>query len=636
MGLWATWSLLFPDPLGPSLRAYESGQWAAAERGAKDVLRKKPNDPAALRLLARSMIRLGQASPAIDLYTQRLNSNDLQAEDDILLGLALQRRGDTPKALQIWGQALELDTIPAPKLNDLTQLFLSSTDRPSETAIRRGTRDLGWIRGTPQMPHPLDQAVRGAERLRQIPGWEAQGGILLGFIRDALHDPPGTAEAFQTVLRRDPEIAGKTPEPDQLRKSFARAFLSVGNPALARTQLTAAIEKSPDPEAFWLLSRVAIQEGSKADFQTAWARAGSYRGDNPLQKEPAPFVGEARCAQCHRSIFEQSLAHRHTQSFYRGDQLLTLPRPDSRWIDPDNADITHAIEEHEGKVWEETRARDTVIRSLVEYAFGTRDRYVTMVTRDPQKNYHIVRMSYYCTAEGKGWTRSLLDNIRPTSVEESTGQSISTRGGVVNCLQCHVTLPRGGQNPVGPETADRAIGCERCHGPGSHHIAAVELGLSDLAIVNPANASPQAVSMSQCNECHILDQSYTRTDRENSGWVRSQGVGWLWSRCNTESAGAFGCTTCHNPHQSARALTTAQYEAQCLGCHSASSPSKDRSTPAPATATVCPVNAVKGCLDCHMPRVRDAASHLDLTDHYIRVRRDRSSKNGGTTANTPQ
>ena len=53
----------------------------------------------------------------------------------------------------------------------------------------------------------------------------------------------------------------------------------------------------------------------------------------------------------------------------------------------------------------------------------------------------------------------------------------------------------------------------------------------------------------QCNDCHILQTKFGDDEPENPGWVRSQGIGWTRSRCNTESGGAFGCVTCHDPHQ---------------------------------------------------------------------------------------
>ena len=196
-------------------------------------------------------------------------------------------------------------------------------------------------------------------------------------------------------------------------------------------------------------------------------------------------------------------------------------------------------------------------------------------------------------------------------------------------------FPARGTDRIGPETADRAIGCERCHGPGANHLAAVAAGFSDPAIVNPASASPRAVTVERCNDCHILDRSFRHRDPEKPGWVRSQGVGWTWSRCNTQSGGAFGCVTCHDPHKGARSTTTAQYEAKCLACHSAAT-AQPASGPGPAAHAqseprprICSVNPAKGCIQCHMPGVRMDSAHRDLTDHYIRLpRRGRRSRVG--------
>ena len=442
------------------------------------------------------------------------------------------------------------------------------------------------------------------------------------------------------MLDRDPNVADSTAEPVKLRKLLARTFLRVGCPADAQTQLQAILTRGPDPEASWLLSRVYLQQGATAEAQEALARAGSYRGDNPLEDEPSPYVGEARCQKCHPAIFKDSLASRHTQTYYRGAQLPGLPRPDRPLPDPTDPKVTHAIKEADGELWEETRVGDTVLRSLIAYALGTSDRYVTMVSHDARDHYRTARLSYYCTAEGQGWDRTILDVIEPTRPEDFQGQTISVRAGVAKCLYCHITNPRAGRERIGPETADRAIGCERCHGPGGHHLAAVAAGFSDLAIVNPASASPQTGTQKQCNDCHILDPSYMHDDPEEPRWVRSQGAGWTWSRCRTESGGAFGCVTCHDPHQSTRAITTEQYEAKCLACHSATKaqpaamPGQVARAGAKSGSRFCPVDSVKGCIKCHMPSMRVDSSRMNRTDHYIRLPRPLAAQRGGAALKT--
>jgi tetratricopeptide (TPR) repeat protein len=613
LGLCAAWPGLFPDRWTQGRRAYDRGDWSAAAQSARAILRAHEGDPAALRLLARSFIQMGRDDSALAIYTRRLDNKAIEAEDYLLCGVAFKRRGQEDLALQFWNKALEAEPAPARILDELVQLFCEKGNQTGNSEYFRR--------------HPIDQAALAAERLREQPGWESRGEMMLGTIRVALRDVPGAAESFRRALGLDPKAIDNTRDPAQLRKQIARTFLRVGRPAEARTPLQSILAQKEDPEAAWLLSRAYLQEGDKARAQAAMVRAGSYRADNPLEEEPSPYVGEARCQKCHAAIFRDSLASRHTQTYYRGAQLPALPRPDRPLTDPTDPKVTHEIKEVDGALWAEARAGDTVVRSLIEYAFGTSDRYVTMVSHNARDQYHIVRLSYYRTAEGEGWDRTILDVNDSTRAGDFEGRPVSVCGEVVKCLYCHITFPRAGRERIGPETADRAIGCERCHGPGAHHLTAIAAGFSDLAIVNPVLASPRAVTSKQCNDCHILDRNYKRDDRENPYWVRSQGVGWIWSRCNTESGGAFGCVTCHDPHKGARPASAAQYEAKCLACHSATTAKSPGGFGPSARATTkqgsraCPVDPEKGCIQCHMPVVRTDSSHLDLTDHYIRIRR---------------
>jgi hypothetical protein len=159
----------------------------------------------------------------------------------------------------------------------------------------------------------------------------------------------------------------------------------------------------------------------------------------------------------------------------------------------------------------------------------------------------------------------------------------------------------------------------------------MKAGIGDHAIVSPGLAKPAAVTEKQCNDCHILSRAFESGDREEPGWVRSQGAGWKWSRCNTESGGNFGCVTCHDPHKGMKETTT-EYEAKCLACHSAANephagwPKLSVGGSGEARRSVCSVDAATGCIKCHMPGVRMNTSHRDLTDHYIRIVRPRGGE----------
>ncbi len=168
------------------------------------------------------------------------------------------------------------------------------------------------------------------------------------------------------------------------------------------------------------------------------------------------------------------------------------PCPDRPLPDPDDPEVTHTFHRRDGVLREETRVGDEVFDAVIEYAFGTGDRYVTMVGRDASGRYHMSRLSYYHTPEGKGWDRSTLDMTHPTRAHpaEFQGETIGVRDGLAKCLYCHVTNPRTGQNAIGPEMADRAIGCERCHGPGGNHIARAPGRLPGSGDRQPAQRLP--------------------------------------------------------------------------------------------------------------------------------------------------
>jgi tetratricopeptide (TPR) repeat protein len=615
LGLLARRPGLLENRPTPAEVAYDRGDWVGTARLAHEALEANGHDPAALRLLARSSVRLGHDDTAIGIYTRRLAENAIEPEDFVLWGVAQNRRGLGEHALVNWNRALEAGAISAKSLDELCQLFYEQGSQLSNAEYVR--------------LHPFDQATRAAELLRQRKGWELQGEMFIGLIRNASNDLAGAAESYRRVLRQDPNIADGVQEPTAMRKMLARMFLRLGSPGEARPHVQAISGWQSDPQAWWLLSRVALQEGVMTEARDASSHAEAYRRDHSLEEEPSPYVGEARCAKCHDAIAQRSLASRHTRTYHRGEQLRSLRRPDRPLADPTDSRVTHVLREVEGSVTEETRVGNKVLISVLEYAFGTTDRYLTMVTRDRDGRSRTMRLSYYDTAEGQGWDRTILDVNVPTVADDFQGQAISVRAGVVRCLYCHTTFPRAGAERVGPETADRAIGCERCHGPGRNHVLAIEAGLSDRAIVNPSSASPLDITLKQCNDCHILDPGYVNGDREDPAWVRSQGAGWAWSRCNTENGGRFGCVTCHDPHDGARATSTAEYEAKCLNCHARTKPSrafevppaKDTLPTASSAAVVCPIDSSKGCLGCHMPSVRMESSHMTLTDHYIRARR---------------
>ncbi len=381
----------------------------------------------------------------------------------------------------------------------------------------------------------------------------------------------------------------------------------------------------PDQEAFWMLSRAFLQEGAKGDAQAACEKAGSFRDDNPLVAEPAPYVGSERCVRCHSAIYHAQQGSRHARTFFRAGELKDLELPAPSFSDPARPDVTHTIQwMGDGRLQQSTNVEGQIKSAIVQYAFGTGDRGLTLVGRDQEGQSRELRLSRYSALNKPHWSVTAGQTERPSATGEFLGRPLSDDG-VRRCLLCHVTSPRAIVELSGPCSSDRGIGCEKCHGPGGNHLLAIDSGLPDKAIVNPAVASGLPV-VKLCGQCHSPRGGDVLPSDPAS--VRFQATTLTWSRCFTESQNQLDCTTCHDPHRNASTASD-HYEGRCLTCHSGPSGREGHSSggaPAessgPLARLVCPVNPTALCIACHMPAVKNAIPHSSFTDHHIRVHRD--------------
>ena len=187
----------------------------------------------------------------------------------------------------------------------------------------------------------LGEAARAAERLSSQGSWAARANLMLGSIRTAQSDPAGAAQALQSALSHPDQWHGMD-DPNQVRKRLARALLQTARPAQARDELQRMSQTIDDPETCWLLSRCDLQQGKDTDT-AVMALARSYRQSHPMEPEPAPFVGEARCAQCHEDISQPQYHSRHARTFLRKGQFFSLPLPERPIADPGNPQVIHSF-----------------------------------------------------------------------------------------------------------------------------------------------------------------------------------------------------------------------------------------------------------------------------------------------------
>jgi hypothetical protein len=404
----------------------------------------------------------------------------------------------------------------------------------------------------------------------------------------------------------------------------------MGQPGRARDQLAKLNDsRHDDPERAWLLTRCDLQQRVAGAAAVA-ALARSYRQAHPLEPEPAPFIGEARCAECHPAVFRAQHQSRHARTFLRKEHVGGGPIPKGRIADPGDPRVTHSFLGRPGG-WEiQTRTQDHISQTVVDYAFGSGDRGLTLVGHDREDRLYECRLSRY--AEPFGWDVTSGQPLHPDQPALFQGMRIN-RDAVRRCLFCHTTHAHAILTGSGPESRDGAIGCERCHGPAGHHVQVVvaepvgaggELE-TDLAIARPALVSGAPI-VDLCSQCHSPRDKNLAVTPGAPESVRFQGRTLTWSRCYTESAGQLDCVTCHDPHRDAE-TAPAVYVARCLGCHRTSdaepSPTAGVARRAVSAARgACPVQPAGNCLACHMPKVKIATAHTAFTDHFIRVHRE--------------
>ena len=279
-------------------------------------------------------------------------------------------------------------------------------------------------------------------------------------------------------------------------------------------------------------------------------------------------------------------------------------------------------------------------------------------------NGYINQMPMTFYAQSKKWDL-------PPGFEDGHNSRFSRKIGL-ECMSCHNAYPDfilGSENKF--RSVPNGIDCERCHGPGSVHVAEKSKGILvdtskqiDYSIVNPAKL-PVDLQFDICQRCHLQGNAvlnegksffdfkpgiklkdvmsvflpkYKGADEEFI--MASHADRLKMSACFIESAkntvktdklkpykDALTCVTCHNPHVSVRETNKEIFNDACKKCHANSA----QSIAVHASKLICTEPAVasankKGiagkisdCVSCHMPKSGSIdIPHVTVHDHYIR------------------
>ena len=231
----------------------------------------------------------------------------------------------------------------------------------------------------------------------------------------------------------------------------------------------------------------------------------------------------------------------------------------------------------------------------------------------------------------------------------------------LECMSCHNNYPEfvlGSENKF--TAIPEGINCERCHGPGSIHVAERQTGSRidtskyiDYSIVNPAKLSIDA-QFDICQRCHLQGNTvlkegksfydfkpgmklsdymtvflpkYKNADdefimashadrlKQSQCFIKSKEK--MASRTSaTESLkpykDAMTCITCHNPHVSVRETNPNVFNDACNSCHTTNGKSN-------INCSKKGISSTSNCVSCHMPKSGSIdIPHVTVHDHYIR------------------
>jgi predicted CXXCH cytochrome family protein len=400
---------------------------------------------------------------------------------------------------------------------------------------------------------------------------------------------------------------------------------------------------------WWLWGSIVLLAAGTATAIWFW---GFRRPDHadlfplpPIESSPylnttasAQYVGSQACRACHEG---NHTSFRHT-GMGRSSALLDAGH------DPPHGSFDHAkskrryeIQHKDGVMWHRelllTEGPEVVLSEYpVKYAVGSgRHAYSYLVEVD---GFLVESPVAWYTGKAVWDMAPGYDDPRQKGFERAIGEG---------CLFCHTGRAEAvGQSTHRMHITEIAIGCERCHGPGSLHVQrhqdrlpgkGVRSGEIDFTIVNPAILS-RDLAEAICQQCHLeSDATVTHRGRKMADFrpgLRGQDFRQVYvlddedqpmtvvghieqmhrSPCYQGSK-TFSCLTCHNPHgEPAEKDRVAHYKAICLDCHG---PSRCKVDPV-QLRNESPDN---NCVQCHMPRSAVDVPHLAFTHHRVGIHR---------------
>ncbi|MFN6037714.1 MAG: tetratricopeptide repeat protein [Bacteroidota bacterium] len=399
----------------------------------------------------------------------------------------------------------------------------------------------------------------------------------------------------------------------------------------------------------WCLASIIIFACTEKTGDSLEAKVSPYLNHS----DSARYVGIQTCASCHQDIYNSFMKTGMGSSFGPATKTKSAADFNSSCIYDSISDFYYKAFWSDDKLFfKEFRLNsiDTVYRRLEKIDF--------IVGSGQHTNSHLQMINGYINQAPMTFYTQKQKWDLPPGFEVGHNSRFSRPIGL-ECMSCHNAFPdfvSGSENKF--SKVPQGIDCERCHGPGSIHVAQkmrgeiVDTGkYIDYSIVNPAKL-PIERQFDICMRCHLQGNAVLaegkswfdfRPGMKLSDYIRvflprysnseedfimashadrlSQSKCFIYSLKKNDSdnnqlkpfKNALTCVTCHNPHKSVKTENSEKFNNVCKKCH--------------GDKKVAECNAPKeeqassqfNCVKCNMPSSGSIdIPHVTIHDHYIR------------------
>ena len=340
-----------------------------------------------------------------------------------------------------------------------------------------------------------------------------------------------------------------------------------------------------------------------------------------LSAQSAQYTGSAACKTCHPATY-------------------------ARWQKTRMANIVRDPKEHPDAITPDLSKADPAIvtfsKDAIAFVYGSKwkQRYFTKVGDD------FFPLPAQWDVANQKWSRYFVPNGADWWVPHYPADNMQRPTGPL-CDGCHSV----NYNIQTKTVTEWNVGCEKCHGPGSEHVARP----SRANIVNPARLGPRGVDV--CIQCHSQGQplanpiqgkyydwpvgfvvSNDATKKLSDVWQledhklgettfthyadgtghknRMQGNDFVQSVMYTRGITCFTCHDVHGTENDADLIRPANE--LCLQCHGPNSPN------GPHTGTIeqhthHPAgSAGNECVNCHMPKIEPEIAGVNIRSHTFK------------------